>query len=235
MFSLMQNQLSVNMIKGTLAFAHSSSSSSLDEKSKKKKLLYSPVDGSYKELLFCFKFTTFRNQTKWPRSRTSSVSRWLHVKALLTTNRLYTEGKAVSWARSQWNAHEPDVIWFLDEQPDIISPGSRATAAGTRGLGSPHVSAPLVERKQQTALVKTGPPDGICASVPTLDPLTADQYLISLVSFVFVLNNPHSQKKKTSDALADLHLSEVAVELLLQLMRTVDKFMKKRARSHPIH
>lgn len=112
------------------------------------------MDGSYKELLFCFKFTTFRNQTKWPRSRTSSVSTWLHVKALLTTNRLYTEGKAVSWARSQWNAHEPDVIWFLDEQPDIISPGSRATAAGTRGSGSPHVSAPLVERKQQTALVK---------------------------------------------------------------------------------
>lgn len=37
MFSLMQNQLSVHMIKGTLAFAHSSSSSSLDEKSKKKK------------------------------------------------------------------------------------------------------------------------------------------------------------------------------------------------------
>lgn len=65
------------------------------------------------------------------------------------------------------------------------------------------------------------------ASVPTLDPVAVDQYLIFLLSFVF--DNPHSQKKKTSDALADLHLSKVAVEPLLWLMHTVDKFMKKRA------
>lgn len=103
--------------------------------------------------------------------------------------------------------------------------------------GDTHVSAPLSERKQQKSSGKAGPPDGICASVPTHDPLTVDQYLISLVSFVFVANNPHSQKKerKTSDALADLHLSKVAAEPLLQLMHRADKFTKKRARSHLIH
>lgn len=55
---------------------------------------------------------------------------------------------------------------------------------------------------------EAGPPDGISVSLLTFDPFNVDQYLISLVSFVFVLNNPHSQKK-TSDALADPHSSKV--------------------------
>lgn len=104
------------------------------------------------------------------------------------------------------------------------------------GRGHTRVCASFREKTTNSS-GKAGPPDGICASVPTRDPLTVDQYLISLVSFVFVANNPHSQKKerKTSDALADLRLSKVAAEPLLQLMHRADKFTKKRARSHPIH
>lgn len=95
-----------------------------------------------------------------------------------------------------------------------------------------HACLRLLEREHNfpDSFSEAGPPDGISVSVPTFDPLNVDQYLISLVSFAFVLNNPHSQKN--SEALADPHLSKVTAEPRLLLMHTLDKFMKKCVRSH---
>lgn len=136
-------------------------------------------------------------------------------------------------ARSPW--YERDVIWFLGEQLDIFHPWEHGHRCWDQRLwgggGGGHMA--FVERAQLSWQLQWNWSTRLCISapVPTLDPLTVDQYLISPVSFVFLLNNPHSQKK-TSDALANLHLSKVTVELLMQ---TVDKFMKKCAWSHPIH
>lgn len=121
-------------------------------------------------------------------------------------------------------------FFYVSPWEDIKLTANRLNSEG-EAVSRAHVSAPLVERTQlQWSFSEAGPPDGISVAVPTFDPLNVDQYLISLVSFVSVLNNPHSQKN--SEALADPHLSKVTAEQRLLLMHTVDKFMKKCARSH---